>query len=543
MTWSPVSRGAITSMTMRCMVVLAAILLPVSVKAKNVQLVAAGGGQVRALVVGINEYSSRSIPTLKGAVADARDLETTLRAAGVRDLTALIDATATRQSFETAMDRLVDASRPGDLVIVSFAGHGSQAPELVGGSEADGMDEIFLLSGFDTAGLGTKERVIDDEINHWLLQLAKKNVDVLYIADTCHGGGMLRSPDFRSGDVSYRFVAISMDPQDDKLSPISTVADAKASPDDLPNVTFLGAVNKLSKAPEVNIPGNATLRGALSYAVARSIDGGRDGAVTRQQLFGFARQITYQYSQTKQTIATEPTGNGAALDKVVFRLKVSGEPEDPSANDEVRLRISGSDAGALSGVGPDQSQFRIVKNGEDADIVWDVANGEVLNAYGDVLAGSVTASDIPAIAESVKAALAIAKLSEDGPQSMRLLPNDGRFHQGDEVTFHVEGIAGKCLILVHLSGSGRVRLLFPRLKVDVALMWDADFDLPLQVVEPFGLDQVVAIVSDRRLVQAEAAIRALDDQKAAATFVGILRSVQLSDPNVRFGMAASFTAQ
>jgi hypothetical protein len=265
-------------------------LLCAPAEARNVQLMAAGGGQVRAFVVGINAYSS--IRPLKGAVADARDLETTLKSAGVADLTVLIDADATRKNFETGMQRLIDVSMTDDLAIISFAGHASQAPELVKGSETDGMDEVFLLSPFELTGPGNAEVIIDDEMNHWLLQLARKRVDVLYIADTAHGGGML---------------------------------DASLPPDDLADVTFLAAGDKYSKGLEVRLPGAPTLRGALSYAVARSIDGGQDGAVTRQQLFGFARQIAYQYSETKQTIVTEPAGDAAKLDKVVFRLKGSGE--------------------------------------------------------------------------------------------------------------------------------------------------------------------------------------------------------------------------
>jgi hypothetical protein len=264
------------------------VLLCAPAEARNVQLVAAGGGQVRAFVVGINAYSS--VRPLKGAVADARDLETTLKSAGVSDLTVLIDADATRKNFQAAMQRLIDVSMTGDLVIISFAGHGSQAPELVKGSETDGMDEVFLLSQFASTGPGTAELIVDDEMNHWLLQLVRKKVDVLYIADTAHGGGML---------------------------------DRGLPPDDLADVTFLAAGDKYSKSAEVKIPGAPTLRGALSYAIARSIDGGEDGAVQRRQLFGFSRQIAYQYSETKQTIETEPSGEAAKLDKVVFRLKVS----------------------------------------------------------------------------------------------------------------------------------------------------------------------------------------------------------------------------
>ena len=46
------------------------------------------GGEVRALVIGIDAY--RHVRPLKGAVADARDIENALRRTGVQDVTALI---------------------------------------------------------------------------------------------------------------------------------------------------------------------------------------------------------------------------------------------------------------------------------------------------------------------------------------------------------------------------------------------------------------------------------------------------------------------
>ncbi|CAN7724964.1 caspase family protein [Bradyrhizobium sp. LjRoot220] len=528
-------------------------LSSVVAEAKTVQLLAPGGGQVRALVVGINKYTARSIPTLKGAVADARDLEKTLRAAGVSDLTVLIDAEADRRRFEGAMNRLVEVSRSGDLAIISYAGHGSQTPELVKGSEFDNKDEVFLLSGFESVGPKTAERVVDDEMNHWLLQLQKKKVDVLYVADTCHGGGMMRAPDFRAGELSYRVAMIDMEPEGDKLKPVSTVSDAKLTPDDLPDVTFLAAVNKQSKAPEVSIPKNDTLRGALSYAVARmmsgdgpaSIGNGPGGAVTRKELFEYARQITYVHSQTKQTITTEPASSAAKLDKVVFRLKVSAEPPAVGAptDDAIKLRMSAGAINSLSGISPGQFPFRIVAAGENADVVWDAAKGDVLNGYGDVIADAVKAADIPAIVDGVAAVRAIAKLSETGPQSMRLFPSDRRFRAGEVIRFEVDGLREKYLILANVSGNGRVRFLFPRLAGDAAQVADPTFSLPLKVDEPFGSDHVIAIVSDQRLEQVEAAIRAIDDQKATGKFVGILRSLQQSNRSVRIGMSAAFTAR
>lgn len=525
-------------------------LLSVAAEANSVRLVAPGGGQVRALVVGLDHYKSRAIPTLKGAVSDARDLEGTLRSVGVADVTVLIEENVTRRNFEAGINRLIDASRSGDLVIISYAGHGSQTPELVKGSEVDGMDEVFLLNGFESVGDNTKERIVDDEMNHWLLALQKKKVDVLFVADTCHGGGMMRAPDFRAGVLSYRYVTVDLEPQGDKLKqPASTVSDARLSSDDLPDVTFLAAVNKQSKAPEVSIPGNATLRGALSYAVARAMSYEADGPVTRQELFGYARAVTYHHSQTKQTITTEPAGSTAKLDKVVFLRKVIVDPvATPTvvstsipAGDAIKLRLSGGATNSLSGVSPGQFPFRIVTASEDADVVWDPDKGDALNGPGDVIANSVKAADLPAVVDGVAALRAIAKMSESGPQSMRLLPSDRKFQSGEVIKFEVDGLKDKFLILVNVSGNGRVRFLFPRLAGDVAQVAETTFSLPLKVEEPFGSDHLIAIVSDQRLGEAEAAIRALDDQKATGRFVGVLRSLQQSNRSVKIGMAASFT--
>src|SRR5690242_18433908 len=104
-------------------------LMPAPVRA---QLAPPGQGVVRALVIGADHYVSHR--SLRGAVADARDLEQALRKGGVAELTMLVEEQASRRNAEAAMDRLVSASGPGDLVVITFAGHGSQSPERIKGS-------------------------------------------------------------------------------------------------------------------------------------------------------------------------------------------------------------------------------------------------------------------------------------------------------------------------------------------------------------------------------------------------------------------------
>jgi Caspase domain/Domain of unknown function (DUF4384) len=508
-------------------------------RAKTLQILPPGNGQIRALVIGIDQY--QNVRPLKGAAADARDIAAALKSANVSDLTVLTDRDATRRNVDGAMMHLLEASTPGDLVFLSLAGHGAQAPERVKGSEPDGMDEVFLLAGYSASGRGKTESIIDDEFNGWLSQLNKKGVDVLFVADTCHGGGLMRRLDRGAEEQSYRFAGV-VQLDEDENSPIASVADAHVKAGELPHVTFVAAADKYNLVPEVRIPGQATMRGALSYAIARAIDEGKDGAVTRQQLFGFSRQVAYQYADTKQSILTEPQGEGAKLDQVVFRLKTDGVLVPTKQSDQVRLRLVGADKAILNGVGPGETPYRIVGAAEDADLIWDVGKGEIYSGQGDLIADCRSASDIPAIVDRLAALNAISKLTEMNYQSIRLLPNDGRFHQGDVVTFRADGLANKYLILFDIFGDGTVRFLYPREKNDTPLIADENFSLPLRVGPPFGSDHVTAIVSNSRLEGLERSIRALDGQKSPGKLVSLLVEAQRSHPDMRVGTAALFTS-
>src|SRR5439155_20004195 len=231
---------------------------------------APNGGTVRALVIGIDAY--RHYRPLKGAVADARDIEGALRRMGARDVTALIDGQADRTSIMREFDRLVARTRPEDLVVLSIAGHGTQEPERVKGSEPDGMENVFLLPDFQPTAAGSQQRILGKEFNHFIKQFELRGARVLFVADTCHGGGMARELDPRAAEMSFRQVP-SYRLSDDTLKPVTTAAEAFTTELDFDRTEFLAAVDRKTKAPEVTIPGISGLRGALSYAVARAIEG------------------------------------------------------------------------------------------------------------------------------------------------------------------------------------------------------------------------------------------------------------------------------
>ncbi len=537
----PVWRKLVSFQRLTRLVLFVAALAPIAASA---QLAPPAQGAIRALVIGIDQYKSQR--TLGGAVADARDLEKSLKAGGVSDLTVLINAQATRRATEAAMNRLATEARAGDLVIISFAGHGGQLPERVKGSDPDGVDEIFVLGGFESQGPGTAERLLDKEINVWLTRIEQQGAHTLFLADTCHGGGLTRNVDLRAGELSYRQTNLKIAPLDDVLTPISTASDRVRQPEELDRVTFLAAVDKHTKAPEVRIPGQPTVRGALSYAVARAFEGAadrdRDGRTTRRELFEYSRQVVQQYAESRQAIYTEPSKRTDLIDAVVFRsagAAAESSAATPDAAAVVRLALLNGTAASLAGVAPYAARIEVVRTDAQPDLIWDVASGDVVSGAGDVIAKDVRTRDIGDIVDRTAALAAIAKLSEARPQRITLLPNDRHHRRGEMLSFVAESVQGKSVILFNLASDGTVQFLYPkrfdRPRADAPELRLSD----IKVEPPFGADHVVAIVSDQRLAELEAAIAAFDNVRASGRIPALLR--RHLAPSARIGFTGAFT--
>jgi caspase domain-containing protein len=523
---------------------------------------APSGGEVRALVVGIDQYAN--LRSLKGAAADARDIAQALRGAGVDNMTVLIDRDATRQAIVGAMERLVRDARANDFVIITFAGHGAQVPERVRGSKPDGKDEVYVLRDYDpNTRRGTPDIIIGPEIKHWVGALEAKGVDVFVVADTCHGGGLTRNADRRAEPESYRAIDLAAEAAAD-LKPISQPTDAFRDESTFKRVTFLAAVDRNSLAPEVVIPGVPTKRGALSYAVARMIEAAAaaraEDRVTRTALYSYARQVVSQYAQQKQVIVTEPTRGTGVLDAVVWqagRTRLQGPggaavaaetaaPVNPPIKlPPVRVAALNDAAGQLARIKPLFTPFTPVAGVDQADLVWDAKAKEAIVA-GDVIARDITAEDLPAVIDRVRALAEIAKLSETHPQTIELTP-DGKLHRAaSQVGFVARDLRGRYTIIFNLTGSGRIQYLFPNPRDGSARTPDrpkieaAEWKLDLKVDQPFGADTLVVITSDRHLDALEEALRGLDGRSAAGRLPELLRT--MLPTSARIGFASLFTA-
>jgi hypothetical protein len=545
------------------------------------------GGEVRALVIGIDAY--QYVPQLRGAVADARDLESALRQSGVKDLTALIDAAADRESIMRTLDGLVVRSRPGDLVVLTIAGHGVQEPEHVKGSQPDGMDDVFVLAGFNPGtAAGMRQRIIGTEFNHVIKQFEARGARVLFVADACHGGGLAREIDPRAAEMSYRQAPRYSLAADD-LKPISTASDAFPNDIDFRQTEFLAAVDRKTKAPEVRIPGVPGFRGALSYAVARALEGAADqnqnGQVTQDELFGYVRQVAYQLSDQRQNVVTtgpaarDAGGNVAFRTRAVVLLdsveKPEARPQPPppqppqppvttspppptlaqparppagpapppapvatNSLGPVRIAVLGNQRDLLANIEVREARFEIVRTSDNPDLVWDPASLDVL-AGADVVAHGIDRSDLPSVIDRVAAVNGFKRLAAKAAQSVRLLPDDKVHRRDERLEVQVSGVSQRSLVLFNIAGDGTVQALYP-IGSDPTVINTPEYRFPVRVGEPYGADQVVAITSAQRLGDLEQALKKMTQRRTAVEVYKLVERYAPAD--ARVGATSLYTA-
>ena len=139
----------------------------------------AADGRRIALCVGIDAYPDPA-HRLGGCVNDARNWAESLARLGFQTR-ALLDGQATRAALERELEQLVTGSRPGDVIVFQFAGHGTHVPDL-DGDEADGRDEALCPVDFASGAL-----YIDDDVAQLIGRLPD-GVNLTLFTDCCHSG-------------------------------------------------------------------------------------------------------------------------------------------------------------------------------------------------------------------------------------------------------------------------------------------------------------------------------------------------------------------
>jgi hypothetical protein len=138
--------------------------------------------RLKALCIGINNYPGTG-NDLYGCVNDAHDWAAELVRRGFEAST-LLDEQATGEEIRNRIASLIGSAEGGDTIVVQFSGHGSFVPDR-NGDEPDGTDECICPSD---AGRGY---ITDDDLFD-LFSVAKTDVRIIMIADSCHSGSIAR---------------------------------------------------------------------------------------------------------------------------------------------------------------------------------------------------------------------------------------------------------------------------------------------------------------------------------------------------------------
>jgi hypothetical protein len=143
-----------------------------------------------SLHVGVNQtdpfkLGAGAFPTLFGCDLAARAMEGITRVRGFRRRLTLVDGAATRQAVVTWLQAAAATSRAGDLVMITFAGHGARI-----------RDDRPVARGMVLADA----KLRDDDLQAELVRF-RAGVRVVVIGDCCFSGGLVTAARATVADV------------------------------------------------------------------------------------------------------------------------------------------------------------------------------------------------------------------------------------------------------------------------------------------------------------------------------------------------------
>ena len=148
-----------------------------------------------ALLIGINKYPQ--LPArfqLEGCENDVRLMAKTLQERfqfAPKNVRVLLNEQATAEGIRLAFrQHLIEGSRPGDVALLYYSGHGAQVPDQNGDETDDKMDEILCSSDIRVENKNWDRYVLDDDLSQWTQEL--KGREFIAIFDCCHSGTGLK---------------------------------------------------------------------------------------------------------------------------------------------------------------------------------------------------------------------------------------------------------------------------------------------------------------------------------------------------------------
>ena len=153
-----------------------------------------------ALLVGINEYHSKDVKSLKGCVNDVDAIEKYINSRTDFQLNVirLINKEATRVNIIERFKNLLGSAKGGDTFFFFFAGHGVQEKTTI-----EAFSKVEIGRKFESLICNDSEPLYPEKIEHTCLadkeisylisSLYKKDVHIVLAFDSCHSGNISRN--------------------------------------------------------------------------------------------------------------------------------------------------------------------------------------------------------------------------------------------------------------------------------------------------------------------------------------------------------------
>jgi len=119
--------------------------------------------------------------TLLACEFDARDMQSLAQSKGLESAL-LLTADATSAAVTDAIERAAQTLEAGDLLFLTYSGHGGQVPDTNGDEPDDARDETWVL--YD-------RQLVDDEL-YALWGRFQPGVRIFVLSDSCHSGSVAR---------------------------------------------------------------------------------------------------------------------------------------------------------------------------------------------------------------------------------------------------------------------------------------------------------------------------------------------------------------
>lgn len=488
--------------------------------------------EMRAIIMGFDTYASKQ--ALAGSRADALDLSQTLAKRGVTDLT-VVGERATRADFTALWSAMLQRAKPGDVLFLSFSGHGNLSPEKRDEKHTpDGIEKGFLLPAYDEAK--RPDEILRDNDLYDLFKVASdRGLKTIFVADACHAGAAIRS--------------VSSSPQTPRFQRFETFGAPLPPPPDparivrrapIPNVTIYSAADERQQIQEFSLV-EGQKRGVLSYAVARGLEGKAatpTGTVTAGSLADYVlRNVTVLSNNTQIPAAQVPDRD----------LSLSGGVAAKCVPLLTAAPLGKLTLAAQSESLPPVTGVTLSTDRTSLNLAWN-AKGEVRNATGDIVAFDVMPERLQDAIDARRVLDALVKTVEGQCSAvgttiaaLRQPASDRYYTPRDRVQVSTGASALSYLTVVDLTADGTVQSLYPRDGDPVEWPRERSWSSPpFAVVPPFGQDTVVFIRSDRPLRDLHAALARLHDTRNPLGLYEALRT-SLAGAQFALGLQSFFT--